>query len=72
MLVDVIYSMGPTWKEDGLNINKIFLEAVTFAEEILLRQIKITKDDIEAETLMEEIYKNTQDKRVIIFKVIVI
>ena len=67
MLVDVIYAMRPTWKEEGLNINKIFLEAVTFAEEILLRQIKITKDDIEAENLIEEIYKNTQDKRIIVF-----
>jgi len=67
MLVDVIYSMRPTWKEADLNINKIFLEAVAWAEEILLREIKITKDNIEAEGLVAEIYKNTQDKRVIVF-----
>lgn len=67
MLVDAIYSMRPTWKENDLNINKVFLEAVTFAKEILLREIKITKDKLEAEDLVAEIYKNTQDKRIIIF-----
>jgi uncharacterized UPF0160 family protein len=67
MMVEIIYSMRPTWKEAGLDINKIFLEAVAFAEEVLLREIKITKDALEAEVLVEEIYKKTEDKRVIIF-----
>ena len=67
MLVDAIYSMRPTWKESDLNINKIFLEAVAFAEEILLREIKITKDMLEAENLVAEIYKNTKDKKVSVF-----
>ena len=67
MLTDVIYSMRPTWKEDDLDIDEVFLKAVAFAKEILLREIKITKDNTEAESLIEEVYKNTKDKRVIIF-----
>lgn len=67
MLVDVIYDMRPTWKEADLNINKIFLEAVSLAEEILLREIKITKDNLEAEDLVTKIYDKTVDKRIIIF-----
>ena len=46
LLTDIIYSMRPTWKENDLDINKIFLEAVDFAKEILLREIKITKDNM--------------------------
>lgn len=67
MLVDVIYAMRPTWREDDLNIDKIFLEAVGFALEVILREIKIAKDDLEAEVLIDEIYNKTKDKRVIIF-----
>lgn len=67
LLVDVIYSMRPTWKEENLDINKIFLNAVAFAKETLLRGIKITKDNVEAEGLVDEIYKNMEDKRLIIF-----
>jgi len=66
MLVDVIYSMRPTWKEDGLNIDQVFLKAVAFAREVLLREIKIAKDEIEAEGLMAEVYKKAEDKRIII------
>lgn len=67
MLVDVIYSLRPTWKEADLDINKIFLEAVALAEEVLLREIKITRDNLEAEGLVAEVYNKTVDKRVIIF-----
>jgi uncharacterized UPF0160 family protein len=67
MMVDVIYAMRPTWKEADVNINKIFLEAVAWAEEILLREIKIAEDNLEAEGLVTEIYNKTTDKRVIVF-----
>lgn len=67
LLVDVIYSMRPTWNEADLDIDKIFLTAVDFAKGFLLRQIKITQDDVEAESMIDEIYNNSRDKRVIIF-----
>jgi uncharacterized UPF0160 family protein len=65
-LTDVIYSMRPTWKENSLETDKIFLKAVDFAKEILLRQIKITKDEMEVTKIVQDLYKNTSDKRLII------
>lgn len=67
-LTDVIYAMRPTWKEENLNIDQIFLKAVFFAKEVLLRQIKIANDDMEAEGLVDEIYNNSFDKRMIVFE----
>ena len=60
--------MRPTWKEDRLDIDKIFLKAVDFAKEIILREIKVASDNIEAESLVDEVYKNSADKKIIIFK----
>jgi uncharacterized UPF0160 family protein len=67
MLTDAIYAMRPTWKEESSNIDEYFNKAVNFAKEILLREIKITKDIGEAEGLMAEVYNKSLDKRVIIF-----
>ena len=66
-LTDIIYSIRPTWKENNLEINKVFLKAVGLAKEILLREIKVIKDNLEAEMLVDEIYENSKDKRIIIF-----
>jgi uncharacterized UPF0160 family protein len=66
MLTDLIYSMRPTWKENHLEVDKIFFKAVDFAKEIISRQIKITKDGLELTKLIQDLYKNTSDKRLII------
>ncbi len=67
MLTDAIYAMRPTWKEDFSEIDSIFLKAVEFAKAVLLREIKITKDIMEAEGLVADIYHNTSDKKIIVF-----
>ena len=67
-LLETIYALRPTWREDNLNINDCFLNAVAFAKEILVREIKATGDMVEAEKLVDEIYNNTLDKRIIIFE----
>lgn len=67
MMTDVIYAISPTWKESDLDINELFLKAVEQAKKILEREIKITKDKIEAEDLVHDIYLKTEDKRLIIF-----
>jgi len=67
MMTDAIYSMRPTWKENSSNIDKFFFKAVDFAKDILIREIKIAKDKIEAESLVDDIYSNSEDKRIIIF-----
>ncbi len=66
MLTDIIYSMRPTWRENHLEVDKVFFKAVDFAKEILMRQIKITKDGIEITMVIQDLYKNTSDKRLII------
>ena len=67
LLTDIIYSMRPTWQENNLNINKLFLQATDFAKKVILREIKIAQDNLKAEALVDEIYKNSKDKRIIVF-----
>jgi len=66
MLTDIIYSMRPTGKESHLEIDEAFFKAVDFAKEILLRQIKIIGDSIEINKIIQDIYKNSSDKRLVV------
>ena len=66
MLTEIIYAMRPTWKEDHLEIDKIFLKAVDFARDVLLRQIKIVGDGLEITKTIQDVYKNSPDKRLIV------
>ena len=68
LLNDFIYSMRPTWKETNLNIDKIFSKAVSFAKKVILREISVASDNIEALDLVDEVYKNSKDKRIILFQ----
>ncbi len=61
----VITSFRPTWKEDE-DWDKAFLEAVDWAKNFLLRQIKIQKDFLEAEDVVLKAYEASVDKRIII------
>ena len=63
----IVNSFEPTWKElKDVDIDKKFLEAVSFARGLLKREIEKTKDWIEAENIARGIYKKTEDKRLII------
>lgn len=66
-MTDLIYALKLTWKEDISKIDDHFLKAVDLAKSIILRQIKLEQDKIEAETLVDEIYRKSEDKRVVIF-----
>jgi uncharacterized UPF0160 family protein len=66
MLTDIIYSLRPTGEESHLEIDKAFLKAVDFAKEVLLRQIKIIGDGIEITKIIQDIYKNSSDKRLVV------
>lgn len=61
-------AMVPTWKEDKSITDKMFLKSVDMAKEILSREITQVKDAILAEDSVIEIYKNTDDKRIIILE----
>lgn len=60
------YSMRPTWREENITDDEMFLKSVGIAKEILSREIIQAKDGVLAEDLVVSIYKNTQDKRVIV------
>jgi len=68
LLTDIIYSKSPTWKEKNISLDKAFFEAVNFAKSIILREIKVETDKIEAEGIVEDIYNKTGDKRFIVFE----
>ncbi len=59
-------SMVPTWREENLTNDEMFLKSVEIAKEILLREIIYAQDSVLAEEKLIEIYKNTNDKRIII------
>ncbi|MGB8815943.1 MAG: MYG1 family protein [Minisyncoccia bacterium] len=68
LLTDIIYSKYPTWKERNISLDEVFLEEVNFAKNIILREIKIETDNIEAEKVIDKIYKKSKSKEVIIFE----
>lgn len=59
-------SMRPTWREDNLTKDKMFLECVEIAKVILSREIVQAKDALLAQNLVISAYKNSTDKRIII------
>ena len=66
---DVIGGLRPTWKEeseDKESIDEGFAIALNLAKEILLREIKIAKDRIEAGKFVLKAYNKAKDKRVIV------
>ena len=64
----IFLSVIPTWKEDVLNIDKIFKKQVGKVAELLKREIKIAKDDIEGANMILEDYKNSENKKIVILK----
>ncbi len=66
-LVHNLFSaLHPTWREENLSINEMFVKSVEIAKLILSREIIQTQDALLAEEKVIEIYKNSEDKRIII------
>ena len=64
-LQDIFAIFSPTAFED-LDKNKQFMEALAWAKEILQREIKKAKDQIEIAKIIKNFYKKTKDKKLII------
>lgn len=62
----IFNAMRPTWREEDLTDDEMFLKCVAMAKEILVREIIQTQDALLAEEMVISIYKNTEDKRIII------
>lgn len=61
----ITYIFSPTWKEDSVDIDKVFVELVSYAIKFLKRAIVVKTDTFEAEKYVIEAYNKAQDKRLI-------
>lgn len=69
ILHHVVSSFRPTWKEESEGIatfDEGFKRAILVAKDVLLREIIIARDNQEGAQYVEDVYKNTEDKRLII------
>lgn len=66
LIQNAMLSMRPTWQEEDLNEDEMFLKSVEIAKEILSREIIQAKDAVLAEELVISAYKNSADKRIIV------
>lgn len=62
-----LMSFGATWKEEE-NYDKAYLEAVDIAEKILRREIILAKHKAEAIPIVEKIYEDSKDKRLVVLE----
>lgn len=63
---NISFAMHPTWREEDLNIDEMFLKCVEIAKVVLAREIVQAQDMILAEDAVVSFYKNSQDKRIIV------
>ncbi len=59
------YIFSPTWKEDDVDIDKVFMQMVSYAKVFIQRVIKVKTDTNEAEKFVLENYNKSVDKRLI-------
>ncbi len=62
---DYIHSLNPTWKENENHLDQ-FKKAVEEAKRVLIREIFRTEHSIEGQKIIEKIYQETEDKRIIV------
>ncbi|MFA6338957.1 MAG: MYG1 family protein [Candidatus Paceibacterota bacterium] len=63
---DVIEAFNNTWKEKHYDLDKEFLNMVHFAKQLLEREIAHESSKFEAYQIVQKIYNETSDKRIII------
>lgn len=63
---NMFFVMQPTWQEDDMKLDEIFLKCVEIAKIVLVREIVHAKDTIMAEKSVISIYQETSDKRIIV------
>ena len=63
---DFFDAFKPSWKESSENKDKIFINMVSYAKNLLQREIIKNNDKLEAQSIVEKIYNESEDKRLII------
>jgi uncharacterized UPF0160 family protein len=64
-LQSFLYTYRPTWKEDTSMYDESFEKLVEIAMGIIKREVVITRDALEAQSLVEAAYERAADKRII-------
>ncbi len=59
------FLFAPTWKEEDINIDQVFMRLVSYAKEIIKREIVVVQHKLEAEKFVIEAYNNSSDKRLV-------
>lgn len=62
----IIGAMHPTWREEDISEDEMFLKSLLIAKETLSREIIQMQDALRAEKEVTKIYENSQDKKIII------
>jgi uncharacterized UPF0160 family protein len=63
---DFLFINNPTWREENKKVDDCFEQALKIAKVILKREIERANDYLEGRKKIIEIYKNTEDKRIIV------
>lgn len=64
---NMLIAFRPTWKEDS-DVDEIFTRLVTFVQPIILREIKTLQDTEEGNQIVEKIWSESKDKRIIVME----
>jgi uncharacterized UPF0160 family protein len=63
----MVGSFNSSWTENAEVVNDLnFSKMVGWAKDIILREIVLANDFLKAQSIVEDVYKNTEDKRIIV------
>ena len=65
-LSDAIRALNPSWRESQEEMDTRFLDAVSFAQKIIAREIEMAQAEAEGARKVTEAYRAAQDKRLIL------
>lgn len=65
-IFDAISVLNPTWQEPRELSNELFLKAVRLSRWVLMREIDKARAIVDAEKMIDKIYSETEDKRILV------
>lgn len=65
---NIFFAMHPTWKEEDLDLDEMFMRCVEMSKVVLEREIIQTQATVEAEEAVLSAYNSSKDKRIIVLE----
>ena len=65
---EIFMAFYPTWKENNFDIDNIFKKEVKRIVPLLLREIEVSRADVEGEEIIVNSYNSAEDKKIIIIE----